>query len=284
MPTKKLLIASYSRNEAITQWIRKNNAADSGIDLLFIDDLLNEYEISDELNDSQAIIRWYKSNSLSYSNETHCLLNRITYLDDALFESYQPEDREYAKREFEAYLGFALNSFQSPQNIAINGLCERIQSLPQQWSLVHTHLNINVPEYYWGNKNSKPFGRESNLVHSSIYNFLNWSLDHDETEDQTGLYFKKPTGNPLFILSIGSSHLITKDFELNDKEREQIEDLLHKLRTLFGYFIFELLVFITDKQLTFGCMNIDVLRSPQDPEFDAFLKANLIRECYQCLN
>lgn len=82
MSNKKLLIASSSRHEAITKWIRENNLLDLTVDLIFISDLLNEYDIKDELNDNHAVIRWYESNGLKYSNETHCLLNRVSYLED----------------------------------------------------------------------------------------------------------------------------------------------------------------------------------------------------------
>ncbi|EHL32889.1 hypothetical protein [Legionella drancourtii] len=98
MSNKKLLIASSSRNEAITKWIRENDSLDSIVDLIFVAELLNEYDIRDELNDNQAVIRWYESNRLKYSNETHCLLNRVIYLEDELFHPFQLEDREYAKR------------------------------------------------------------------------------------------------------------------------------------------------------------------------------------------
>ena len=42
---------------------------------------------------------------------SHAILNRVTYVPDKLFEKFTVEDREYAKREFEAYIGFSFNSF-----------------------------------------------------------------------------------------------------------------------------------------------------------------------------
>lgn len=284
MSNKKLLIASSSRNEAITKWIRESNLLDSIVDLIFVSELLNEYDIRDELNDNHAVISWYESNGLKYSNETHCLLNRVIYLEDELFHPFQLEDREYAKREFEAYLGFALNSFQSPQNSSVKGICERIYSLPQQWHFVDKFLNINIPEYYRGSKYINPFENEPNIVHSNIYNFLNWTIELGELENKTGFCFKKPEGRPLFVLSIGDSFLITKDYELNYEQMEQVENILQRLKTLFGYFIFELLIFVTDKKMTFGCINIDVIRSPKNPLFNDFLRRNLIKEYYKCLN
>lgn len=284
MSNKKLLIASSSRHEAITKWIRENKSLDSTVDLISIGDLLNKYDIRDELNDHNAIIRWYEFNRLKYSNETHCLLNRVIYLEDELFHPFQLEDRGYAKREFEAYLGFALNSFQSPQHTSVNGICERVYSLPQQWHLVDKFLNINIPVYYRGSKYFNPFENELNVVYSNIYNFLNWSVDINKIQSKTGFCFKKPEGKPLFVLSIGDSSLITNDYELNDEQMKQIGNILHHLKTLFGYFIFELLIFVTDKKMTFGCINIEIIRSQQNPLFNDFLKHNLIQEYYKCLN
>lgn len=284
MSNKKLLIASSSRDEAITNWVLKNKPADLIIDLLFVDELLNKYDIRDELDDHKAIIRWYESNILKFSNETYCLLNRIIYLEDELWESFKTIDREYAKREFEAYLGFALNSFQTVQNIATNGICERSYSLPQQWCLVDKTINIQVPDYYWGSKNFNPYENETEVVYSTIYDYLNWSLSSHNRENRAEFCFKKPKGIPLFVLSIGLSHLITTDNVISVEQIEKVEGLLKQVRELFKYFIFELLVFVTGDILTFGCINIDVIRSQQNPLFDAFLQENLIQEYYKCLN
>lgn len=284
MSNKRLLIASSSRHEAITKWFLNNNSADFAIDLIFIDELLNAYDIRDELNDGHAVIRWYDSNQLKYSNETHSILNRVIYVDDDLFQSFQLEDREYAKREFEAYLGFAFNGFQSPQTSTVNGICEFVYSLPQQWRTVAKVLNINTPQYYWGSKNYNALENKPNVVHSNIYNFLNWSITNSEIHNQTGFCFQRPEGKPLFVLSIGDSYLITQDDALSNKQLEQVDFILLRLKQEFKYFIFELLIFVTEQKMTFGCINIDIIRSQQNPLFEDFLQRNLVKEYYKCLN
>jgi hypothetical protein len=122
MNNKKLLVASSSKDEAITQWIIKNQLTPLQFDLVLIEDLLNKYDIQDSLDDKKTSIQWFEHNNLKYSNETHCLLNRVTYVDKTLFTPFRCEDRDYAQREFEAYLGFAFNSFEKAQNCSINGL------------------------------------------------------------------------------------------------------------------------------------------------------------------
>ncbi|MBA2651039.1 MAG: hypothetical protein H0U73_02020 [Tatlockia sp.] len=138
MSRKKLLVVSSHHDEAITKWIVQNSSA---IDLIFIEELLTCYEISDELSADGPKIRWQQGASVEYSNKSHCLLNRVIYINDDLFQSFRIEDRDYAKRVFEAYLGFSLNAFQSPQYQAINGVCERVKSLPQQWQIVSRAFN-----------------------------------------------------------------------------------------------------------------------------------------------
>lgn len=155
MNNKKLLIASSSKNEAITKWVINEHL--NNVDLIFIDDLLNRYSIQDELDDIKTAIHWYENDTLKYSNKTHCLLNRIPYIDKKLYSNFKCRDQDYARREFEAYLGFALNSFDKVQNIAINGICERIYSLPQQWNLIRKKISIAIPNYYWGSKDYTPF-------------------------------------------------------------------------------------------------------------------------------
>lgn len=284
MNNKKLLIASSSRSEAITKWIINNHSSNNMIDLIFIDDLLNKYQIHDELNDEEINIKWYENNTLKYTNATHSLLNRIVHLDKALFNNFKFQDREYAKREFESYLGFALNGFRKAQKIAINGVCEHIYSLPQQWKLVSQRLSLPVPKYYWGSKDYEPFKHDSNIIHSGIYNFLNWSPLSVNNENTSSFCFKRPIGEPLFIASVGSSHLITTNLQVTDAQLTFLGIFLNKVRSLFNYFIFEVLVFINEEQLTFGCINIDVIHSQYNPLFDDFLNKNLLQEYNKCLN
>jgi len=282
---KPILLASFSRNEAISKWILQSakNLA-STIDILFIDELLRDYEIHDELNDQSVKIRWYKNDTLIFSNESHCLLNRITGSPPFFYDNFQEGDRDYAKRELEAYLGFAFNQFQSVQRIAVDGICEKTFSLPQQWSMVAKHLQLSVPVYYWGYKEFNPLGNLSHCIYSSIYNLLNWSQQQFEENENYEFCYLRPKGIPVFILSVGQKHLITSDLSLSNRQELLLQYILQHLRDLFPYFIFELLVFIESDHVTFGCINIDVLRSKKNKQFDSFLDQHLIKEYYRCLN
>lgn len=283
MNNKKILIASSSKDEAITKWVINSQKRGELFDVLFIEELLNKYDIQDEIDDKQVSIQWYENNVLRFSNKTHCLLNRITYIERTLFDKFKPHDREYAKREFEAYLGFSLNSFKKVQKIAINGVCERIYSLPQQWKLLKNKTEIPIPNYYWGMHDYAPFISQENRVCSNSYNYLNWSPASSKDE-RTGFCFERPKGEPIFVLSIGTSRLISSEIQLNPFQSSQLDKLLGQIRELYNYFIFELLIFVDGNKLTFGCINLDVIRSQHNKLFSDFLKNNLLKEFYKCLN
>lgn len=281
---KKLLVASSHKNEAITKWILESDLLNSSIDIIFIQDLLDNFDIRDELDKNGPIIRWQDNRRKQYSNNTHCLLNRVINVEECLFDKFRPEDKDYAQREFEAYLGFALNAFESPQNQAINGICERYTTLPQQWQMVKAIKGLSIPEYYWGSPDYKFLSDEKSLVYSDIYDCLNWSVNQDFYGEETGFRFLKPQGNPLFILTIGKKDLITCDYPLSREQQERINHITQQIRRLFKYFIFELLLFVNEEQITFGCINIDVIQSTKNPEFDGFMQKYFIAESFKCLN
>lgn len=284
MSEKKLLVASSHKNEAITKWILENDSAQPYIDIVYIHELLNSFEIRDELDKNGPIIQWNDILGNQFSNHTHYLLNRVINIEESLFNQFQDEDKDYAQREFEAYLGFALNAFVSPQNQAINGVCDRFKSLPQQWQMVKPIKGMSIPRYFWGSHKHLFLSDEKNVIHSNIFDYLNWSTNKTYKEPDSSFRFIKPEGKPLFILSMGEQDLITFDEQLSTEQLETIKMLLRQIRKIFEYFIFELLIFIDKEEITFGCINLDVIQSANNPEFNKFMHKYLIKECSKCLN
>ncbi|WP_133131363.1 hypothetical protein [Legionella yabuuchiae] len=284
MSEKKLLVASSHKDEAITKWIRESDFLNSLIDIIYIQELLDNFDIRDKLDKNGPVIEWHDSQGNQYSNNSHYILNRVINIEERLFQNFRKEDQDYAQREFEAYLGFALNAFLSPQNQAINGICERFKTLPQQWQMVKNIKGISIPKYYWGSPGYKFLSDEKNVVHSNIFDCLNWSTHQTYNEQETGFRFVKPNGMPLFVLSIGEKDLITFDEQLSEEQQDRIRNVLPQIRSLFNYFIFELLLFINDDQITFGCINIDVIQSVTNPGFDGYMQKHLVEESSKCLN
>lgn len=284
MLTKNILVASSCEHEAITKWIINNKSLTSQCDVIFTHELLCQYEIYDELDDEAVNIIWKDPASEKvYTNQSHVLLNRIIYIDSQLFKNFKIDDCEYAKREFEAYLGFAMNSFQSPQKASINGTCEKIYSLPQQWQMVRdATLGINVPQYIWSGVQINLDAAENEIVKTGIFNFLNWSSNES---NESGFQFIKPKGDPVFVFVLGTELLITTEIILTNTQREKLSTLISNLMKLFDYFICEVLLFVDFAQnaINFGCVNTEIIRSSNNSQFNDFLKNNFLKEYAKCL-
>jgi hypothetical protein len=278
-----LLIASSSPDEAITHCVLNNKKHfNLNIDIVFINELMTDYQINDELSDNLAIVRWFKDTHHSISNQTHFLLNRTLYIHDDLFLNFIEKDREYAQREFEAYLGFSLNAFEGVGTQTVNGLCDRLYSLPEQWQKIQTHTGLDTPDYYWGPKNLCNLNQ--NIIYSDIYHLFNWSTAASEPKGTHIFCFKKPPGHPLFVLSVGEKILILSDINLPSHTQTKLLNILKSIRTCFGYFVFETLLFVHKNNIQFGCVNLELTRASKHRDFEQFICNHLMREYFKCLN
>lgn len=285
MSKKNLVIASHSLDEAITRCIRDNKKQlDAHIAIVSLHELMTEYEICDEVSDAGTCIKWIKGLEHPISNTNYVLLNRVLHVPDTLFSQFAKRDREYAQRELEAYMGFSFNAFTGIGNHLANGICVESLSLPQQWKIIARELAINTPDYYWGPAGFNPLDNEDILVHSQIYNFLNWSLNSKPKEDKHVFCFEKPRGEPVFILSIGNAQLLSSDMNLSIALKDKLEILAGRINQLFHHFISEIMIFIDGTDLTFACINPEIIRSKKNKDFDKFVCNNLVREFYQCMN
>jgi len=278
-----IIIASASKQEAITNCVINNtHCFEHNISVVLLSDILLEYGIFDELNDSKNIIAWYENNKLIVSNETHLLLNRVLYFDDSLFLKFKLEDKDYARREFEAYIGFSFNSFSGVSNQNSMGLCENPLSLPNQWKIINNNLNLKTPNYYWGLNKLSPL-KGDRIVQSDIYDFLNWRINKDTQEDHI-FCFEKPEGNPVFCFVIGGKTMITSDIFLSDILKARVIGICKEISRVIPYFIYEVLFFYDGTDFIFGCVNPEIIRSVKNKYFDSFVIQHLISEFMLCLS
>ncbi|MBA2649876.1 MAG: hypothetical protein H0U75_09855 [Legionella sp.] len=291
MLKKKIVIASHALDEAITQCVIKNKRSmDSHFIIVSLRDFISSYDVFDELDDLSHTIRWYNYNGRDediISNESHCLLNRVLYVPGHLFSDFASSDKEYASRELEAYLGFAFNAFSGVGNKSAKGICAEILSLPQQWRKIKQVCEINVPNYYWGPEHFNTLDKEDGLVYSSPYNFINWSLCNtlpEEGGEESLFCFEKPQGDPIFILSIGNEQLIYSHIFLSKETEDCVKQFSKIIAQSAGYFISEILFFINESAITFGCINAEIIRSNKNPCFDEFVCKHLTNEFYKCAN
>lgn len=282
---KSIVIASHTFDEAITGCITRNKESiGAAITLVTLHDLLYDYHIFDEFGDSVNIIRWQKNATECITNSNHLLLNRVLYIPDVLFSNFSDNDKEYAQREFEAYLGFSFNAFTGVGNKSPNGFCVNTTSLPLQWNKISTQLNLSVPNYYWGPHENNTLADSKRLVYSKIFSFLNWRRSTTPPDERSVFCFEKPEGDPVFILSIGNAHLITANILLSAGMEDTIRHLTKQINIMLDFFISELLFFINGTTVCFGCVNHEIIRSTSNPLFDSFVCANLMNEFYQCAN
>jgi hypothetical protein len=208
----------------------------------------------------------------------------VLYVPNTLFGNFIKIDREYAQRELEAYIGFSFNAFSGVGNQLANGACVDSISLPQQWNRITKEFEINVPNYYWGPVDNNSLDNKDALVYSRIYNFLNWSINHNPIKENHVFCFEKPQGQPVFILSIGNEQLITSDITLSIQEKDKLKILAGRINKFFNHFISEILIFVDGVDLSFGCINPEIIRSNKNKDMDNFICNNLVSEFYKCMN
>ncbi len=280
---KKLLIASLHQDEAITHCVLKHKKEFAEqVDIVLLPEILSEYEIFDELSDRGSRINWFKDSQVVISNQSHCLLNRVSFIPSALFNNFTPADRDYAKREFEAYLGYAFNSFIGIGNQTPNGICQPSVSLPQQWKRVSNSLRISVPEYYWGLKSLNNL--HANTVYSNIYNCLNWKPNRAPENEEHIFCFQRPSGIPCFTACIGNQCFISDAQAIPAAAHKLLKTLTRKIAKQLNFFIAEMLFFIDEETITFGCVSADLIQMSKDKSFEAFVCNNLLKEITLCLH
>jgi len=285
MIKNKILITSHSLGEAITKCVIDNqNYFDVPITVVSLQELITDYTIFDELTDSGSVIRWNKGSDFCISNKDHYLLNRVLYVPNVLFNDFISHDQEYAQREFEAYLGFSFNAFVGVGNKSAKGEIGDVLSLPQQWASIRNKFEINVPNYYWGPSYRNSLKNMNNVVYSSIYHFMNWSISNSAQVNKHIFCFEKPPGNPVFILSIGGKQLITSNVDLSINMEDRLLEIAKQIALIFNYFISEILMFVDGDNLYFGCINHEIIRSNKNSSYDQFVCENLINEFFKCIN
>lgn len=285
LPKKSIVIVSHSFDEAITKSLVKNaKNLEADIQIVLVQELMSDYQIFDEVSDTGTSIKWTKEPVTQITNSNYYILNRVLYIPNALFNNFTKVDREYAQREFEAYIGFSFNAFNGVGNHLPNGLCVESVSLPKQWSMVAKKFEVNVPNYYWGPSDYNSLNDKQNLVYSQIYNFLNWSISQTTSVHGHIFCFEKPSGQPVFVFSIGDKHLITSDIYLSDKLKIKLKALVRGINLHLHHFISEMLFFINGETINFGCINPEVIRSNKNKDFENFVCINLISEFYKCIS
>lgn len=283
MNINNLLITSSS-DEVITKCILDNrHKIGLDIEVVTTRDLLENYDINDEINDEETIIRWIKPDGKVITNKDMVLLNRVVRIPDSLFKNFVKQDRCYARSEFSAYIGFAFNAFDGIDNKSYDGVCVTMHSLPEQWLKVEDIENIIIPDFYWGPKKLCPYRSDENYMCTEVGNLLNWQKSYIIDSLDNVFFFKKPGGIAIFTITIGTKTIVESGKRLSNNIEYELIKLSQKIRNKFNYFIFETLFFINEQMITFGCINHEIIKMKDDGMFCNFICENLIEELGKCI-
>ena len=252
-----------------------------GTDVVWVtpEDLVYRIVIDDEIDrGGSCTIRWLlpgMSEPITNSSVVG-VLNRIGELSPSLFESIQPDDREYALAEFTAYLHFALSCFTNVINPAwvgtTSGYC---QSLPYQWSVASIH-KLTVPKFYFGQKDRAPesFLRSHRFIFSeNPLNPLWWTTIRDShlasVSPRHGLCYLRPVGDALVAIVIDEDVYTTdllsrRPTNISGTVSDSLVEIARHFHLRYGS---ALLFRNRDGDITFGSMIADVDIGQHAPEY-----------------
>lgn len=255
-----MIVFIYSHDDEKLTSILKNNLKKKECIILSIKHLLNDFSIFDTFVDGQAKINWFDNCNTQITNDNSTILiNRVLDVPRELFQHFHENDRNYAKREFEAYLSFALSAFKHKVgNASPMGLAGRFFSLINQWQRIKNHTHIKTPEYFYGPRTHLPSHFHNQSVCGSLFDYGNWQVSDMKSEDiGNKLYYKRPHGIPIFAFLAGKdvvlAQLSNHQLELIDDKR--IEKITLQIGNLFNYPFAEILFFKNGENISFGCIN-----------------------------
>lgn len=266
----KFLHITVDESDPVTQSILQQNK--SKWTVLTLHDFIKKVNIYDECNASGVNIKW-QYNKMTFCNDKKTILySRICHFPQSLFQDFSENDREYAQSEMEAYLGFALNSFNKLDPVIDERGCIPCYSLPQQWqSIKSSELMVAVPKYYWGDPKFNHLDSR-HLVYSGIYEYNMWSIrKKNDLESNSVFCFERPNGIPMICFVINGNVMLLDSKNNYMGHHKEIKDIARQLAKIFNYFLCEILLFVDLHEVTIGCISPYVIQSHANNKFSQFV-------------
>lgn len=273
-----LLLIYNDREDPIVKTLQSEaHALAEPLTAISVAEILAEAQIFDEIDDGLPKISWTFAQYGTITNSPEIkLVNRASLIQDQLFEGFHPDDREYARTEFNAYLTFALNAFPTKLTApSFFGLAGNQYPLPMQWARVKKlHPSLAVPHYYLGSPQHCPFAKErADIVYSHTYGYRHWRPG--PRPDAPSLFaFVRPQGQPVFTFVSGEAACLVKSpvtSAMSEALQSELLSLSVSIAKDFGCTLAELLFFVEHDRLTFGVLDIRPVVSDKDPAFAATL-------------
>ncbi len=140
------------------------------------------------------------------------IFSRMTELPETYFLRFSEDDRDYAKREFEAFVSaLVIAVSKEARSSSALGYLNGFYGLPLLWEKLRSTLSeiqVEIPVYVAGA--TRPQWDPLETVESNIYDFTRWRTN--QTLQGANLFIKRPMGRSVLIYanSIG-------DFALSDQ-------------------------------------------------------------------
>lgn len=280
-----IVLVHSSENDAVSSAIRNRYGRSETKEFasVSLQDLMGPVGIFDSLVNGVPTVRWtLPGGKIIRNDECTYLVNRAQSVPESLFSGFAEPDRFYARREFEAYLAFALGSFKKKSAKASPlGLGGQYYSLPSQWiKIARSGLGLNLPSYYLGPMASCPFDRKSkDLVLSDLYAYFNWRpvlpeqlASRSTCSAEPVFVFRRPKGMPCFAFVAGKE-VCTPDSDVFRGEdgrslKASLVECSRQIASLFGYAFAEILYFVEGRSLTFGTITMDPVMTHECGDFD----------------
>lgn len=272
-----VIITSYKKDPIASVFLKKNKVAT----VIDVKDFLNEVEIFDEVSSEKSTLSWLFQGKRINNDANTIILSRIIDMDDSLFKEFAKADKEYARAELQAYLGFALQVLPRLNLYLNEGGAENPHPLPYQWRKIkELNSSISIPSYFWGDARFNHLNK-GRLVYSDISNFTKWQINNKPEYPSEPLVFcfEKPLGDPIFVLTIGATTLVTPvSGKINTMLEKSLSALAAQFSADFNYFISETLFFVDGESATFGNITPYVIFSPKNALFNEFVYNTIVSE------
>jgi hypothetical protein len=253
------------------------------VEVLTLNDLLKADKIWITTGNTLPVIdiEAYSSTSLrllSWHETGVPVINRILDFPQEIFQDYTNEDRVYAQREIEAFVG-GLLSIIRPEDSSVStpiGIPWLQQALPEQWQKVKKIPGLDVPQYVWsgpglghtvGELESK-----DHWIEKDPHDFAQWrkSLENlsPKSVDFGVLRHERPKGEPVAVLVLNGEAIPWIE---NQNERSALKIIAQAACELLELSNGEMIFFKSTDSWTFGSATAQIGWCHQN--WKEFLKA-----------
>jgi hypothetical protein len=270
-----LMLYDDPSDPIVTLLSNQQNNLHHEITLVSVKEFIEKMEICDELDIDGVNIRWsLKNNGGStrvWNNHNTYLINRCYGLGEPCHSLFHPDDREYAKNEFIAYLSFAFNSFKYRlQPVNYYGLSGSTMPLFIQWNKVKGQIDgIQIPNYYVGPYHLLKWTKA--IINSDPYDITYWRANDTNSDIGNDYVFayERPPGEPVFIYitPIGADILKSESLSNTEIDEEFLKSTAIYIGKKIGISLGEVLLCVSNQQITFGAATPHIINAKNTPNF-----------------